>query len=96
MTIHRVIDVDNHFPVWAYILIRSKLVFSIRQLTELHPKMNRVIKNTLYTFIRALGILLYPMTLKMRIFRLVVRQTTIKYMFVVIIRCFRERLTCTL
>ena len=42
MTIHRVIDVDNHFPV--YILIRSKLVFNIWQLTDLHLKMNRIIK----------------------------------------------------
>ena len=42
MTIHRVRDVDNHFPV--YILIRIILVFNILQLTELHPKMNRIIK----------------------------------------------------
>ena len=45
MTIHRVIDVDNHCPV--YILIRIKLVFNIQQLTEWHPKMNRIIKKYL-------------------------------------------------
>ena len=43
-------------------------MFNIQQLTELHPKMNRIIKNTFYTFIRALEISLYPMTLKMRTF----------------------------
>ena len=32
MTIHRVIDVDNHCPV--YILIRIILVFNVQQLTE--------------------------------------------------------------
>ena len=43
-------------------------MFSIRQLTKLHPKMNRVIKNTLYTVTGALEFKLYPMTLEMKIF----------------------------
>ena len=82
------ICIDNHCPV--YILIRIILVFNIQ------PEINRIIKKTLYTFIRALEIEYYHIWhSKWGHFVLVVRQTIIKYMFVVI-RCFRQKLICTL
>ena len=75
---------NNHFPV--YILIRIVLVFNIQQLTELHPKINRIIKkHFIYVYQGVRDLMISYDTQNEDI--LYLSFATIKYMFVVIM-CF--------